>query len=1014
MQPLTQADAGNVLLVLQNIGCADRNQRTEANEQLKQLKGSVDQQTGLAPLLLFVATSGDQPTVARQVAAVAFRDVLKACWHPQRSEHVIQEGDKELVRGQLFSAMLGSPVEVRRVLASCIELVCEVDFPKQYPGILDEMNDVFQRVDSSALNDPQLCDALEATLSAAHSVFARYRDLHELDEELAQELLTINSTTAGPLVAILQSSAQMAQGAVGASDNNAAAAYMKLFTLTTEVLHDLTTCDLGDEHEKAMSSIVTALVSAIHLNSEALLGTKYRGGPLLELRSSALSLIAMYMERYDDDMQPFAQQLMQTVWDIISAPGSANPASDDLVVSALGFFESSCRGPHRELLSQVLQPLCTDVVLPSLELTEDDIEAFEDDAASYIQRDIEGSDVHTRRHSACKLIRELLAVFGDTCGSTLNECIGMLVSRGTWQARDSAIVLVTAMGLKASSATAMADNEAMAAAGSELTSYVDLAGFYEQHIAPELSTTGSRGSNDGEVATAVLKADALRFVTTFRFHLPAESLAALLAHISEFISAENIVVHSYAAHTIHRILSLPSATPGQLRLGDEQVSQFVPRILEQLCGRLGQDRRLNEYTVKCLAQVLRAAPVSSKPYNGDIVSVLAGVLVEVNKNPSNPLFSHYFFESIGFTLRLASDNPDQCTAIESMLWEPLLTILRDDIVELLPYALQVLALLLDLHPSGSASRSPAAPTSAMPTSSSHIPEHFMGLYQPLCAPALFEVKGNVPAAIRLISSFVRKDPDQLNAAGLTPPTLQLAAKLLMSRLEDHFGFEIVGSFVMHCPRDVLDNQMPTVFRVLFDRMQQRPTPKFARLLALFIASVLARHGAGYFEQLMEGIQPGMTGMVLEQIVLPVVARVSGNLERKACAVGLSNAIQDSQALINHNNGALWAQCVLQCLSLLHLEAERDAESAAMVSADQNATVEELRNAAVEESGIGSKFVQLVSCASTPEDPCGSVSDARSYFKAAIKSVVDHRPQEARSLLQNNLPPEAFATLQQYF
>jgi exportin-2 (importin alpha re-exporter) len=1015
---LTPNDAAWLLNVLEeSMTQPEPNRRAAATAEVTKLCASVDQQLGLAPLLLYIAASTEYSDVSRQSAAIQFKNVVKKSWHPQRSEHCIQESDKEQVRQVLFGAMVSSPAAVRRVLIAAISEVCETDFPYQYPRVLDDIAGVLNNAlqSETALQDMNYCEALEGTLTAAHGVFSKYRSMPELTQALADEIVTINKATGFALVAILEQAARTADITIRNNSLPAARILVQIFTLATEVLHDLTTGDLGDEHDAGLQRIVNALVSAMQLECPMLMYGKAGNGPLLELRSAALGLIAMYMERYDEDMQPYAQALLQTVWGLISTT-EASAAAEDLIVTAFGFFESACRGPHRGLLEPVLPQLCEQLIVPALQLDEQDVENFEDEPMVYIQREIEGSDVHTRRHSAIKLVRALLSTFTQQCAQILNGCVMDLVQRGTWQARDSAIVLVTAMGLKVTSSMAMGGYAG--AAATELTDYVDLATFYSAHIQPEISTPAEQSGSDTE--RFLVKADALRFVATFRHHLPVEALAQLIPHVGQFLSADNVVLHTYAAHAIERILSLPpvDSRTGQYRLTEELVAPYAPQLLEVLCGsRIGSDTRANEYTAKCLMQVLRSAPSACRAYTGDVMAVLANVLTVWAKNPSNPLYSHYLFEAIGHTLSLASNDAQQCLAIEGALWSPLIFILAEDVIELMPYALQILALLLDQHPAGAPSTSPSAPLSATPTAPPAIPQNFLDLYGPLTSTELFQHPGNIPAAVRLITSFVRKDPVQLNELGFTPQTLQLTAdKLLLSRLNDHHGFEIIGAMIIHYPREILATYLPTVFRVLFDRLQSSSTPKFARLLALFCASLLARHGATYFEDIMEGIQRGMTAMVLERIVLPVVAKVTGYLERKTCAVGLSMAVQDSQALLSYGNGQLWATCVLQCLSLLHLDAELDEETAAssaMVHVDHTGKVEDLRNAVGDDAGTGSKYVPLQSAARPPEDPCDNVADPRALFKEAVKNVVEQRP-DAQQLLQRMLPPPAFATLAAYF
>lgn len=57
-------------------------------------------------------------------------------------------------------------------------------------------------------------------------------------------------------------------------------------------------------------------------------------------------------------------------------------------------------------------------------------------------------------------------------------------------------------------------------------------------------------------AAPLLKADALRFVTTFRSQLPASTLLGLLVPVGALLGAEAVVVHSYAATAIERFLAL--------------------------------------------------------------------------------------------------------------------------------------------------------------------------------------------------------------------------------------------------------------------------------------------------------------------------------------------------------------------------------------------------------------------------------------------------------------------------
>ena len=54
-----------------------------------------------------------------------------------------------------------------------------------------------------------------------------------------------------------------------------------------------------------------------------------------------------------------------------------------------------------------LAQICEKIIVPNIEMREVDAEQFEDNPEEYIRRDLEGSDVDTRRRAACDLVKGL-------------------------------------------------------------------------------------------------------------------------------------------------------------------------------------------------------------------------------------------------------------------------------------------------------------------------------------------------------------------------------------------------------------------------------------------------------------------------------------------------------------------------------------------------------------------------------------------------------------------------------
>lgn len=89
-----------------------------------------------------------------------------------------------------------------------------------------------------------------------------------------------------------------------------------------------------------------------------------------------------------------------------------------------------------------------------------------------------------------------------------------------------------------------------AATGATTTNtLVNIGDFFLQQIEPEL-----RSPNVDE--SPILKADALKFLTTFRSQIPKAKILELFPALILLLGAEANVVHSYAAMCLERILGM--------------------------------------------------------------------------------------------------------------------------------------------------------------------------------------------------------------------------------------------------------------------------------------------------------------------------------------------------------------------------------------------------------------------------------------------------------------------------
>lgn len=181
-----------------------------------------------------------------------------------------------------------------------------------------------------------------------------------------------------------------------------------------------------------------------------------------------------------------------------------------------------------------------------MEFRQSDEELFEDNPEEYIRRDIEGSDVDTRRRAACDLVRALSRSFEAQMTEIFGRYVAVMLEsyaqnpQTNWRSKDAAVYLIIALASK---------GQTQRHGTTQTNQLVDLVDFYRQQIVPEYQ----RGGVD---QLLVLKADAVKYLMTFRNHLPREAIITSIAPLIELLRSPSLVVHSYAANALDKLLVL--------------------------------------------------------------------------------------------------------------------------------------------------------------------------------------------------------------------------------------------------------------------------------------------------------------------------------------------------------------------------------------------------------------------------------------------------------------------------
>ena len=699
-------------------------------------------------------------------------------------------------------------------------------------------------------------------------------------------------------------------------------------------------------------------------------------GSLELVKAQICEIVAMFAQKYDEDFESYVQNFVQSIWTLLVTT-DMKPKHDLLVSGALEFLASVCeRQCYKELFANesTLTSICEKVIVPNMYFREADEELFEENPEEYVRRDLEGSDIGTRRYSACNLVRGLCRFFEGKVIEIFSGYITVMLQQYSqnpvenWKAKDAALYLIAAIAMR-SKTTKHGITKT-----SELVNVPDI--LRSQCISelqkPDLSTQ------------PVLRADAIRFITTFRSTLPPDLLVSCLPLVAVHLKSPSHVVHTYAAHCIEKMLILRDSEKAPV-IQLPHIEPLFKTTVESLLAIFKiQGSQLNEYAMKCLLRCISAMQDRLSPYADSLLAELVAKLAEVSQNPSKPHFNHYLFECLCCVIRSSCQTDTQrAEKFEGTLFPIVEGILVRDVAEFLPYVFQILSVLLEVRPS--------------PT-----PPAYMVIYPLLLTPVLWERQGNIPALVRLLQAFIQKAPDQVTKDNRFTSLLGVFQKLIASKANDHEGFYLLGSLTEHIKPASLNPHLKNIFIVLFQRLQGSKTTKYVKGLLVFFSLFAGRFGGPALVELIESIQPQMFKMVVERLFLQDVQKVSGPTERKICAVGITKLLTDTPAMLAEPCTSLWTPLLQALISLFELP-EDDSDPADEHFIDVEDT-----------PGYQTAFSQLVYAGSKEQDPFASaVPNTKAHLAQCLHRLSAEHPGQVPQLIAG-LSDEASRFLQTYF
>ncbi|GAA5913683.1 importin-alpha export receptor [Sporobolomyces salmoneus] len=965
------ADTQQLVNILGSTLSPDPTTRRTAERELTQLQS----QPAFAPLILQLAQDANTPKAYRQAAVVNFKGWIRANYGIEEAPTPLTQATADQLKQSVVPIMisLSSEPALQVQVGEAIAIMAEADFPDNWQGLIDQLVQSLSPTDFVVNN---------AVLQTAHSIFRRWRSEFRTDD-LFLEIKFVLERFCAPFLSLFQQTDSILSTSGLTPDQHALVLKTLLYLL--QIYHDLNSQDLPEFFEDRLGEFMPLLLKYLDYSTPFPTPAEEddeeeEQGDLESAKAEICEIAQLYSLRYLDAFGEggYLGPFVEKTWGLLTKLGSG-VKYDGLVSKATSFLGTVVRMPSQRSLFEAqstLEAFCEKIVLPNMTLRTFEEELFEDDPAEYVRRDLESANSETRRQAASDFTKALMEQFEAQVTQIVTQYISVYLQQyasnpqTNWKSKDTAIFLLTSIASRGST---------LQQGVTSTNALVDVIKFFSEHILADLQAPA------GSVHP-IIQADAIKFLYTFRNQLTKEQLLSVLPLLIPHLQNPAFVIHTYAALTIERILYIKQE--GAFLFGQADIRDHAEGILNALfkiieSGTSPQQIAANDNLMKSAMRVIITARQSLLPSYGTVLQHLVGILGEISKNPSNPKFNHFTFESISALVRfVTAGNPSTLSTFENALFPPFHIILQQDISEFTPFVFQILSQLLETHPP------------------SDMPESYKVLLPPLLTPTLWESRGNIPALVRLLRAFLSRGANQIVAANQVTPMLGIFQHLIQSKANDQYGFELLEALLECVPLANLSQYLSTpIFVLLLTRLQGSKTDKFSQGLLKFICFAAAIQKEGLDADgaigMLDGVQPqpGLFAQVLP-VLLPEAQKVPTK-DRKLVVVGLTNLLTRSSKMLNEPHVRVWSATMESLLKLLILPL---AISKTTSAADDEVEITDLDEAA---AGLGyqASFSKLGASEKPKEDPVAWCKDPKEWLAKGLQAVSASQPGKLPALMQ---------------
>jgi len=868
--------------------------------------------------LILLLLNEDVKGVPKLAASVYTKNWIVSRWGLlPGAQGAVPESIKQNYRSTILSLVLSQTDErLASNLLSGLIIVADYDFPREWPDLLPAC--------VNALHVGGDAKQVESITNLISNVLKRYRYASKVEDTMI-ELKYILENLCETVLSLFTHSSTLIPSC---TDPNERKLWIKVLYNVTSIVYTLHLVDIPEFFEDRRDIFIMTM-------TQYLMDCRLEEDPAdeddnlndldtctgLHLATMMMKTLTIYAHRYSAKLEPYVENVILATLNRIEK--DLRKQSDEMVIAGLGLLSAITNATWSigDVVAPSVKSICMGCVIPNFKLRASDMEEMQENPVDFIRADID--EVATdRRGAARQLVEELNRKYEAEVLQVLNGSIVQLMDLSKQQSGsesdinfDAAVNIVMAVAIKVSQ---------RARGVITVSDKIDLETFQKDHIHSIIHDSDRRGP------LALIAA--LKFLYIFRNQMTDCVIIEAIQKVTSFLTRTTdakVVERTYSAICIEKLLNsrkmvqsdLIVTFGGDFRLKDNQtVKQSGLTVLSHILPVMISNHEFiydNEHYAKLLETVVRFIGIDfiNEQYY-DTVSNIINIVRRITNRPVNSIYNHSIFESVAILVQIACEKgADQTAKMEELVLPDLVVIAKLDEHDFLPYAYQVLSVVIE-------ARQATVPSSYGSELYGYV------LEASKWNKGTAEVKGIMQLLKSYFSKYSIYSTDIENR--MDDLTERLKSSFRHKKLVQE-SYQVVSSMFILLPLKVIYPIVKSLFIIIVNNLQDQRTHSNIDNATLLVASYSLRlaldenvNSSLSFPTIINEKQTGIFAILMDKLFNPALHRATQSTTSSTTSVcllgflallaigGLSNA---ESALIRHG--------ICQTLSSLeHIEAKK--------------------------------------------------------------------------------------------